>query len=134
MKKQLIVVMAGAILFFISESASAQSDTPRVEIGAQYTFLDLSSIPSRDFFIIQNSGGRHGFGGRVIFNASDYVSLEAELSFFPNGEYIRSSGEGSSTQALVGMKAGKRGRKVGLFGKIRPGFINDARRGQASLY
>lgn len=65
MKKQFIVVVAGAILFFISESASAQSDTPRVEIGAQYTFLDLSSIPSRDFFIIQSSGGRHGFGGRV---------------------------------------------------------------------
>jgi hypothetical protein len=125
MRKKLLVVIVAAFVFSLnSNSARAQSDTPKLEVGAQYTLLDLRPVPTQNGFFFFSAGKQHGVGGRVVFNATSHLSFEAELNFFPNGKYIRPFDEGNSTQALFGIKAGKRFEKFGLFGKVRPGLMH----------
>lgn len=75
-----------------------------------------------------------GFGGRFTFNVNRNLALESELNFTPSTKTFdeiirggsiptrRSSG-GEKTQFLAGVKYGYRGRRFGVFGKVRPGFI-----------
>ena len=129
MKKKLFVFTGVIILLSLgSRQAIAQSDTPRLEVGAQYTQLNLSAVPGQNtpsgFFSFSGPGLQHGFGGRLVLNLTSILSLESELNFFPNGEYLRPAGEGQALQALFGVKAGKRFEKIGIFGKARPGFMH----------
>jgi hypothetical protein len=129
MKNKLFVFTGVIILLSLnSRQANAQSDTPRLEVGAQYTQLDLSGIPGQNtssgFFSFVGPGSQHGFGGRLVVNLTSILCLESELNFFPNGEYIRPLEEGEALQALFGVKAGKRFKKIGIFGKARPGFMH----------
>ncbi|MBX3267696.1 MAG: hypothetical protein KF831_13430 [Acidobacteria bacterium] len=75
-----------------------------------------------------------GFGGRFTFNVNRNLALESELNFTPSTKTFdeiirggsiptrRSSG-GEKTQFLAGVKYGYRGKRFGVFGKVRPGFI-----------
>ena len=53
-------------------------------------------------------------------NFSKYFSLEAEGNFFARDRDVDG---GRKTQALFGVKAGKRFEKFGVFAKARPGFV-----------
>lgn len=88
-----------------SPSPAAEDELPRFEVGVQYTSL------SRSF-------NRNGVGGRFTYNFNKYVAAEAETNIFPGGDF-----NGSNVQGLFGVKIGKRWSKVGLFGKVRPGFL-----------
>jgi hypothetical protein len=100
---------------------------PRFEIGAQYTALRLSELD------VTGSG----FGGRFTYNINDNFAVEAEGNFFPRDrnpeetrtreEFLEALNGGQKTQALFGVKAGGRGKRVGIFGKVRPGFVRFSR-------
>ncbi len=90
-----------------------EEEVSRYELGAHYTAL--------------GRGFDHGFGGRLSVNANRYLAIESEVNFFPYGRF-----RGNATQALVGVKAGKRWDKFGIFAKARPGFIYESR-GRAEL-
>lgn len=99
-------------LFIVhSQIAMAQSETPKLELGAHLSALRISELDDTNL----------GVGGRVTFNLNQRVALEAEMTFFP-GDLggVRSN----RTLGLFGVKAGQRWDKFGLFGKARPGFIN----------
>jgi hypothetical protein len=104
-------------LFFASDDARAQAkDAPKVELGVQFTSLTLNDNA------VSNEAG---FGGRVTYNLTDNVALEAQFDFFPNGERFRGfRTSGRIAQGLFGVKAGKRYEKFGIFGKVRPGFTS----------
>ena len=122
MRKMFFFVLAAAALLLMVPSqnaqAQSQSETPKVEIGAHYTLLRF-----RDFDVTDN-----GVGGRVTFNLSDNIGVEGELNFFPQK---RSSDltvsplfiDSTRTQGLFGVKTGLRSEKLGIFGKLRPGFV-----------
>jgi hypothetical protein len=61
-----------------------------------------------------------GFGGRVGYRAGSFVTLEAELNFFPRDNNFE---DGRKVEGLFGVKMGKRSNKTGWFGKARPGFL-----------
>ena len=105
-------------LFFASDDARAQAkDAPKVELGVQFTSLTLSES--------FNSPTEPGFGGRVTYNVTDNVALEAQFDFFPTNERFRGYRTGGRiAQGLFGVKAGKRYEKFGIFGKVRPGFTS----------
>jgi hypothetical protein len=108
--------MAIALAFF-SARTQAQSEPLRVELG-----LHFSSITKPDF-----DGGKTevGFGGRFTFNLNRKLALEAEGNFFPhNCRSCANENVGNLAQGFFGIKAGKRFRKVGIFGKARPGFVS----------
>jgi hypothetical protein len=96
--------------------AQAQEDAPKVELGVQFTSLTVNE---------SGSTNEAGVGGRITYNLTDNLALEAQFDFFPNGDRFRGSRAGGRiAQGLFGVKAGKRFEKFGVFGKVRPGFTS----------
>ena len=122
MRKMFFFVLAAAALLLMVPAQNAQaqgrSETPKVEVGAQYTLLRF-----RDFSVTDS-----GVGGRVTYNVTDNIGIEGELNVFPQK---RSNSltvfplfvDSTRTQGLFGVKTGLRSEKAGIFGKIRPGFV-----------
>lgn len=133
MKKILTGVLFATALLIVLPTAKAlaQSETPTVEFGAHYTLLRLKSRSPLNDPILQITipnfvATDNGFGGRLTFNLTDFIGLESEINYFPEERanfseplYINSR----RLQGLLGVKAGVRDKKKGLFGKVRPGFI-----------
>jgi hypothetical protein len=118
------IIAALASLLFIGNDALAQADAPRFEIGGQFSLLPLNK-PSSQFegYFVSEYGAEPGFGARFTYNVTNHIALEAEGNFFPGRNNDISVPGGQIYQGQFGVKAGKRFKKVGLFIKIRPGFV-----------
>jgi hypothetical protein len=106
----------------------AQSDDKKFEIGAQGSVL---RVPARTFStagatITFNEEQKNdwGFGGRVGYNFSRNLGIEAEGNFFPRDRAVDG---GRKLQGLFGAKVGQRFEKGGVFLKARPGFVRFSR-------
>jgi hypothetical protein len=123
-KMFLFVLAAAALLMMVSaQNAQAQSETPKVEIGAHYTFLKF-----RDLILDGDGVEDSGVGGRVTFNLNDSFGIEGELNFFPQKRSNSLTAfplfiDSTRTQGLFGVKTGIRSEKAGIFAKFRPGFV-----------
>ena len=118
-----IAAGVGCLLVVSVIAASAQSAPSRLELAGQVNVLRLSD--SSDIHV--------GVGGRLTLDLARWFSVEGEYQFIPSDELdttIRSI-EGSvmvlryerrRSTALFGVKTGHRGARVGVFGKVRPGF------------
>lgn len=116
-----IIVSVICLSFYLLEAQAQSTDVPKCEVGAQFTSI---TEPSYD-------GGRTepSFGGRFTLNLSRSVALEAEGNFFPHkctscGRGDFGDSNGNISQGLVGVKAGKRFQKWGIFAKGRPGVVS----------
>jgi len=93
------------------KSAFAQQEVPKFEVGAQFSVLgrragdDATSI---------------GGGVRLTFNVNRYLALEGELNYFPSAGF----NDVRRFQGQFGVKSGLRFDRFGVFGKVRPGFID----------
>jgi len=125
MNKQarLLAFVSLFVFFSLQHQAQTQAeDTPRFEIGAQFSSLTIRE-PS-----FGNVRTEPGFGGRVTFNFTHYLAAEAQVDFYPNNSRRESVFSGGRTATgLFGVKAGKRFERFGVFGKARPGFVHFAR-------
>jgi Outer membrane protein beta-barrel domain len=94
----------------LHESVIAQQEEPKFEVGAQFSVLG------------RRVGGATsiGGGGRLTFNLTRYLSLEGESNYFPSA----GSNDVRRFQGQFGVKSGLRFDRFGVFGKVRPGFIN----------
>lgn len=126
MRTRLIpIVIAGLwLVTFYKSDVCAQSDSSRWEVGVQMTALRYngSAYTFGSHASTINEKPRTtdvGIGGRLSFKAAKWLALESELNFFPR-EFATSQ---NRTQALFGVKTGKRFGKVGLFAKVRPGVM-----------
>ena len=123
-KMFLFVLAAAALLMMVSaQNAQAQSEAPKVEIGAHYTFLKF-----RDLILDGDGVEDSGVGGRVTFNLNDSFGIEGELNFFPQKRSNSLTAfplfiDSTRTQGLFGVKTGIRSEKAGIFAKFRPGFV-----------
>lgn len=101
----------------------------RFEVGVQFTSLMRSG-----------DGDRSGFGARIgydfaTFKQGKYVATaEAELNFLPGNRFvgfspiaIGSRRDGRVFQGFFGPKFGRKFNKFGVFGKVRPGFVEYSR-------
>ena len=112
-------------------AADGQERTPRFEVGAQFTALNVKSpSPVPQFLIIafDNIHTEPGFGGRFTFNLTDNIALEAEGNFYTRdltGGFLTTlpNPSGHMFQGQFGAKVGKRFDRWGVFGKARPGFV-----------
>jgi hypothetical protein len=121
------------ILFHLYGAALAQQAVPKFEIGTQFSLLSLqrpSQIVGNGFDpcctrVVPGTGHRTepGFGGRFTYNLTNNLAFEAEGNLFPRSETNQSMPGGKIYQGQFGVKAGKRFRKFGFFGKARPGFV-----------
>jgi len=125
MMKRLILSAAiyVALCLYCTGGARAQTeDAPKIELGVQFSSL---TINEPDFGGTRTEPGGAGGGGRFTYNLTHHVALEAEGNFFPiNDRSFSSTLGGNTSQALFGVKAGRRFEKFGVFGKARPGFVS----------
>jgi hypothetical protein len=121
MQKMVSIVLAGVALLLTVTAQNAQaqssSETPKMEIGVQYTLLRL-----RDFDTTDN-----GVGTRVTYNIGNPLSIEGEFNYFPQSRPNFANGllsvDSKRSQGLFGVKYGLRSESFGIFSKFRPGFI-----------
>lgn len=124
MKKLLfLIALVISSISFYQQDARAQSEpekskATRFEIGAQFSSITFSPDHTQA-----------GLGARFTYNINDNFALEAETNYFPNDNGIISDSRnnGRVTQALFGVKAGKRFKNFGIFAKARPGFLSFTR-------
>jgi hypothetical protein len=98
----------------------SQEQPTRVEIGPLFTYLRIpASFPI-------NAQNQAEIGGRFSWNFSRHVALDAEIeaSPFRTTNLTTSYQGGYLLQSFVGIKAGKRWDKFGIFGKFRPGLTS----------
>ena len=119
-----ILTLGTTCVFFALQPQPAQAqseDVPRYEVGAQF-----SSLSIRDPAFANHT--EPGFGGRFTVNLTEYLAAEAQVDFYPQNRRNASEFSGGRTlSALFGIKAGKRYKHFGIFGKARPGFIHFTR-------
>jgi hypothetical protein len=107
------------ILSFAPRAARAQErDAPKVEVGAQFSSL---SITPPGFGGTENAAG---FGGRVTYNFTDALAIEAEGDFYTSGLRSTYVSGGRAEQLQAGLKFGRRFEKFGVFAKARPGLVS----------
>ena len=134
-----IIIATVSLLFINSQRAQPQSpdvDNHRFELGGQFSVLNISTVrgilpPSPIVCITfpclipvpfeRSRETEPGFGGRIGYNITNHFAIEAEVNYFPREQRLDG---GREIQGLFGIKAGRRFEKVGVFGKIRPGFIS----------
>ena len=143
--------MIAVFLFAGSERVFAQSDpskaevgassdnagkpkkrAPKFEVGVQFTSLSINphSIICFDVCLIGSDRKytEPGGGVRFTYNLTNNIGLEAEGNIFPREYRNYSLGllglGGRNSQAQFGIKIGKRFKRLGVFGKVRPGFVS----------
>ncbi len=87
MLKKIIFIAIITVLSFSVQNRSVQAQTlddHRFELGAQFTTINLINFEDRLF----GRGGNdsafvRGVGGRVGYNFTDNIALDAEANFFP---------------------------------------------------
>lgn len=101
----------------------SQSQKSKVEVGGLFSVLGIDD-PQGIF-----KRTEVGVGGRVTYNITRQLALEAEANFFPRDYHeVRTNFTGGRLiEGLFGLKAGIRKDKFGLFGKVRPGFESSGR-------
>lgn len=99
-----------AFVLLSSACVWAQERSFRYEAGAQLTALDLGGT------LGEKPGG---LGGRFGYNLNRYLALETEGNYFPQNP----DGDFGETQLLAGVRAGYDFGDLGIYAKVRPGFV-----------
>jgi hypothetical protein len=107
-----------ALLVAVGDARAQSEDAPKVEVGVQFSSLTL--FPPRSFGDVTEPG----FGGRLTYNLTDNIAVEAEGNFFPHKNFLGEVSGGRMLQGQFGVKAGKRFEKWGIYGKVRPGVVS----------
>lgn len=107
----LVAALAGS-------EARGQSDVPRIEIGGQVSLLRIREKGL--LFETTTVGG----GGRITYNITPGLAVEGEFNYYPELNSSPILIDSSGYTGLFGVKAGWRGERFGIFGKLRPGFLH----------
>ena len=115
MKTKLFPLAIAWLLLAQSHALSQSTPLPRYEVAAEFSSL------GRDSF----SGTRSeaGVGGRFTFNLNEVFALEGAAYIFPR-QCFDCRENGAMSEAVAGVKIGKRFNRWGLFGKARPGLVS----------
>jgi len=124
MSKSLFVGFVLVVCLTISkQSVNAQTDEHKAEVGGLFTVITLTDFQSRFFpGTGQGSNTVSGVGGRFGYYVHKNVAVDAEINFFPEA-HLSNEEVGQKMQGFVGVKAGVRKQRVGIFAKARPGVM-----------
>ena len=106
-------------------SVYAQADNKKFELGAHFTLLRLREPQPILASAFQKFTTKvSGFGGRLTYNFTNKLALEAEANYFPKEHFLQADAQ---LQGLIGAKIGVHRKRFGVFGKVRPGFLRFAK-------
>lgn len=113
-----ISVGVGYRLGALLENASEAPVSGKLEFGPQFTTLIVQRESSLDGVRTEP-----GLGGFASYNFFPYFDADAAVNLLPRGTKSSGVHEGGDIfQGLFGIKGGIRRDRVGIFGKVRPGF------------
>jgi hypothetical protein len=116
-------LLLGVCLIGGKSTASAQDEEHRFEVGGVYTIIQLSDFQSRTFpGTGVGDNVLSGLGGRFAYNLNKHFAIDAEASFFPESHLLNEE-FAQKVQGFIGLKAGVRNKRVGVFAKARPGVM-----------
>jgi hypothetical protein len=117
------------VLILITASSVAAQSTRPIDVTGQFSTLALANLDATSV----------GVGGRVNVGLSRWLSFDGEFSVYPNDNFTEGggffpAGDGLTfkrrrLEGLAGVKIGWRNDRVGVFGKVRPGFVHLTNRG-----
>ncbi len=116
MHRQLLILATALLIHLAVQPAYAQTPEKSIELGASVTGTFLREIGTTDH---GTGTSASGVGGRLTYNFTRYIALDSEISLLPGN----SATSGNRIQAQLGIKAGPRTDKFGVFAKVRPGFM-----------
>jgi hypothetical protein len=123
MKRFGIATMLVFVCLSAGDDVWAQVDEHKFEGGAVFTSITLTDFQDRvSPGFATGDATVKGFGGRLAYNLTKNIAIDGEASFFPAAHFSNEE-LGQKMQGLLGVKAGWRNRKVGVFAKARPGVI-----------
>ena len=104
---------------------------PKFEVGVQFSSLSINphSTICFDLCLVGSDRGysEPGGGARFTYNLTNNIGLEAEGNIFPREYRNYNLGllglGGRNSQAQFGIKIGERFKRLGVFGKVRPGLV-----------
>jgi hypothetical protein len=102
--------------------ANAQVDQHRFEVGGLLTSITLTDFQSG---LLPDGGNDRqvaGIGGRFTYNLNKNFAIDAEGNFFPESHLLNEE-FAQKMQGLIGIKAGVRQNRFGIFAKARPGVM-----------
>lgn len=112
-----VLVLAAAVLLTGVRAAHAQeAQAPRYAVGAHVT-----SLYFREFSTVLGRRSEIGVGGVFTMHVTNLFAVEAQADLYPKDKFFD---DRRKIQGLFGVKTGVRNDRVGLFGKLRPGFIH----------
>jgi hypothetical protein len=121
----LLLLLFFSAMMLRSSDARAQTDPPKFSVGGHIVSLEQRAFSKVDC----------GFGSRFTFHPIASLGIEGEINIFLRDLGKPAAFSGSRTEALFGVKAGRRLGPFGFFGKLRPGFVRygKAPRGMACI-
>ena len=121
MTKKLWLSAVGVLIF--AAGVPAQNTEAKFEAGAQFSMPNRPAA-NRGTLFGERYPKAFGFGGRFGYALSRFCLIEGEANFFPAQPDDTGRIGGAKTQGLFGVKAGRRFESLGLFAKVRPGFVH----------
>lgn len=113
-KPEVWIIVLILVVTLFPGVAVAQPQDSRFELGFHFAGQSVSEFDTTDA----------GLGGRVTYNVSPLIGLEAELNLYPGDLTDQNPFSGSRTEGLFGVKVNvPLLGKVKAFGKARPGFL-----------
>jgi Outer membrane protein beta-barrel domain len=123
MRTVMLAIFVCALVLMLSGNVAAQTREHAFEIGAVFTSITLTDFRER---VLPASGGGDatvkGMGGRFAYNISRHLAVDAEANFLPESHFGNEE-IGQKLQGFVGLRAGTRQGRFGVFGKVRPGVM-----------
>jgi hypothetical protein len=106
-----VVSLLAGVSVMVPSLAAAQ----QLETGVFFTYAFLEQVGSTDHRAGSTTGG---LGGRIVWRALPFLDVEGELAGHPNAGV-----SGYKVQGFAGVKSGIRFSQLGVFVKVRPGFL-----------
>ena len=102
-----------AVLSTVGAGLAFAQEVPRYEVGGQ-----ISPLQNSEFLAPAGQRTEVGFGGRFTWNVSRFIAADSQIDYYDGDRF-----SGRRIQGLVGVKAGIRKNRIGVFGKVRPGVL-----------
>jgi len=118
MNRRLVLLVIGFLVLTRVEALAQKPDLPKFEIAGEFSTLE------RDGF--DGAQTEPGVGARLTYNLNRSFAFETAGYFFPRQCNICRNA-GNVSQAVAGVKVGKRFDSWGIFAKARPGVVSFSR-------
>jgi outer membrane protein with beta-barrel domain len=97
---------AALLVLLVAVPAAAQSESPRGTVGILLTATGTPGDGAHDAVA--------GFGARFGFDPNRIVGFDAEVNYYPGPK---------TSEGLFGVRLGRRSDRVGVYAKLRPGYM-----------